>query len=63
MLPPVTPWFGLSHYYIIVDDMIIYDVDYIRRRMEGLGYPALTLCSIRVTLTRVTGIVSLDERA
>src|SRR3954470_9683226 len=23
MLPPVTPWFGLSHYYIFVDDMII----------------------------------------
>ena len=20
---PVTPWFGLSHYYIVVDDMII----------------------------------------
>src|SRR3954469_4686779 len=35
---------------IVVDDMIIiYNVDYIRRRMEGLGYPAPTLCSIRVT--------------
>ena len=34
---------------IIVDDMIIITVDYIRRRMEGLGYPAPTLCSIRVT--------------
>ena len=30
--------------------MIIINVDYIRRRMEGLGYPAPTLCSIRVTL-------------
>ena len=40
----------LSHYYILfVDDMIIINVDYIRRRMEGLGYPAPTLCSIRVT--------------
>src|ERR1041385_5161779 len=26
-----------------------YNVDYIRRRMEGLGYPAPTLCSIHVT--------------
>src|SRR4051812_43828368 len=35
---------------IVVDDkIIIYNVDYIRRRMEGLGYPAPTLCSIRVT--------------
>ena len=34
---------------IIVDDMIIINVDYIRRRMEGLGYPAPTRCSIRVT--------------
>ena len=47
--PPVTPWFGLSHYYIVLDDMIIINVDYIRRMMEGLGYPAPTLCSIRVT--------------
>ena len=40
----------LSHCYILfVDDMIIINVDYIRRRMEGLGYPAPTLCSIRVT--------------
>ena len=23
LLPPVTPWIGLSHYYIVVDDMII----------------------------------------
>src|SRR3954462_3526499 len=23
MLPSVTPWIGLSHYYIVVDDMII----------------------------------------
>src|SRR3954467_570954 len=49
---PVTPWIGLSPYLlsIVVDDMtIIYNVDYIRRRMEGLGYPAPTLCSIRVT--------------
>src|SRR4051812_17272595 len=23
LLPPVTPWFGLSYYYIVVDDMII----------------------------------------
>src|SRR3954464_3806998 len=43
---PVTPWIGLSPYYIVVDDMIIYNVNYIRRRMEGLGYPAPTLCSI-----------------
>ena len=35
--------------YIVVGDMI-YNVDYIRRRMEGLGYPAPMLCSIRVTL-------------
>src|SRR3954465_14504032 len=29
------PWIGLSHYYyIVVDDMIIINVDYIRRRME-----------------------------
>ena len=44
---------GLGYHLIIiivVDDMIIiYNVDYIRRRMEGLGYPAPTLCSIRVT--------------
>src|SRR3954463_8685436 len=46
---PVTPWIGLSHYYIIVDDVIYYNVDYTRQRMEGLGYPAPTLCSIRVT--------------
>ena len=26
---------------IVVDDMIIINVDYIRRRMEGLGYDAL----------------------
>ena len=36
-------------YILIVDDMIIINVDYIRRRMEGLGYPAPMLCSIRVT--------------
>ena len=44
---------GLGYHIIIlivVDDMIIINVDYIRRRMEGLGYPAPTLCSIRVTL-------------
>ena len=43
---------GLGYHIIIlivVDDMIIINVDYIRRRMEGLGYPAPTLCSIRVT--------------
>ena len=42
---------GLGYHLIIivVDDMIIINVDYIRRRMEGLGYPAPTLCSIRVT--------------
>ena len=44
---------GLGYHTIIiivVDDMIIIiNVDYIRRRMEGLGYPAPTLCSIRVT--------------
>ena len=40
---------GLGYHLIIiivVDDMIIINVDYIRRRMEGLGYPAPTLCSI-----------------
>ena len=44
---------GLGYHLIIivVDDMIIIiNVDYIRRRMEGLGYPAPKLCSIRVTL-------------
>ena len=44
---------GLGYHLIIIvvmDDMIIINVDYIRRRMEGLGYPAPTLCSIRVTL-------------
>ena len=43
---------GLGYHLIIivvVDDMIIINVDYIRRRMEGLGYPTPTLCSIRVT--------------
>ena len=44
---------GLGYHHIIIvvmDDMIIIiNVDYIRRRMEGLGYPAPTLCSIRVT--------------
>ena len=43
---------GLGYHIIIivvVDDMIIINVDYIRRRMEGLGYPAPMLCSIRVT--------------
>src|SRR3954466_4729666 len=29
MLPTVTPWFGISHYDIVVDDMIIINVDYI----------------------------------
>src|SRR3954454_21755426 len=45
---PVTSWFGISHYhcYIVVDDMIIINVDYIRRRMEGLRYPAPTPCYI-----------------
>src|SRR3954464_6555503 len=28
---------------------VYYNVFYTRRRMEGLGYPARTLCSIRVT--------------
>ena len=45
---------GLGYHLIIivvVDDMsTIINVDYIRRRMEGPGYPAPTLCSIRVTL-------------
>ena len=44
---------GMSYHFIIiivVDDMIIIiNVDYIRRRMEGLGYSAPMLCSIRVT--------------
>src|SRR3954465_8239150 len=44
---------GLGYHTIIiivVDDMIIiYNVDYIRQRMEGLGCPASTLCSFRVT--------------
>src|SRR3954464_2914851 len=54
---PVTLWFGISpyHYYIVVDDMIIINVDYIRRRVEGLGYPASTLCSIRVTWAPSSG--------
>src|SRR3954465_33657 len=50
---PVTLWFGISpypYYIIVVDAMIIINVDYIRRRMGGLGYPASTLCSIRVSL-------------
>ena len=43
---------GLGYHLIIiivVDDMIVINVDYLRRRMEGLGYPAPTLCSNRVT--------------
>ena len=50
-LPLLLLGFGLSYYYyIVVDDMIIIiNVGYIRRRMEGLGYPTPTLCSIRVT--------------
>src|SRR3954465_3072890 len=54
---PVTLWFGISpyHYYIVFYDMIIINVDYIRRRMEGLGYPAPTLCSIRVTSSPSSG--------
>ena len=44
---------GLGYHIIIIivviNMTIIYNVDYIRRRMEGLGYPAPTLCSIRVT--------------
>src|SRR3954464_829959 len=53
--PLLPPGFGISHYYIFVDDMIIINVDYIRRRMEGLGYPAPTLCSIRVTYDPSSG--------
>ena len=40
-------------YHLIIYCCGRYDyinVDYIRRRMEGLGYPAPALCSIRVTL-------------
>ena len=49
LLPPVTPWIGLPHYLYCCVWYDYYNFDYIRRRMEGLGYPALTLCSIRVT--------------
>ena len=48
-LPPLLLGLGYHIIIIVVDDMIIINVDYIRRRMEGLGYPAPTLCSIRVT--------------
>ena len=42
---------GLGYHLIIVvvNMIIIINVDYNRRRMEGLGYPAPMLCSIRVT--------------
>ena len=63
MLPPVTPWFGLSHYYFFVDYMIIYDVDYIRRWVERQPIPPRCFISFESPRTRVPGIVSLDERA
>src|SRR3954469_15526538 len=53
---PVTPWFGLSNYYIVVDDMIIINVGYIRRRMEGLGYPARRFVPLESPRIRVSGI-------
>ena len=42
---------GLGYHiiYICCGLYDYYNVDYIRRRMEGLGYPAPMLCSIRVT--------------
>src|ERR1041385_4096276 len=58
----VTPWFGLSHYYIVMDDMIIINVDYIRRRMESLGYPA-PVVPFESPRIRVPGIGFKIERA
>src|SRR4051812_5741561 len=55
LLPPVTPWIGLSHYLYCCGLYDYYNVDYIQRRMEGLGYPAPTLCSIRVTYDPSSG--------
>jgi len=57
------PWFGLSHYYIIVDDCDYYDVDYIRRKVEGQVIPPRRFVPFESPRIRVPGIVSLDERA
>src|SRR3954467_2641154 len=64
LLPPVTPWIGLSpcyYYYIVVDDMIIINVDYIRRRMEGRAIPSDVLFHSSHPRPRVPGIGSLTS--
>ena len=56
---------GLGYHIIIiiVDDMIIINVDYIRRRMEGQAIPPWLFVPLESPRIRVSGIVSLDEPA
>ena len=65
LLPPVTPWIGLSHYYyIVVDDMII--IIMLTIFDEGWkvqAIPPRRFVPFESPRTRVTGIVSPDERA
>src|ERR1041384_3288623 len=59
LLTSVTPWIGLSPYYynIVMDDMIIIiNVDYIRRRMEGRAIPSDVLFHLSHPRPRVPGI-------
>ena len=57
------PWFEISHYYIIVDDCDYYDVDYIRRRVEGQAIPPRCFVPFESPRIRVPGIGSKNERA
>src|ERR1041385_2415394 len=63
MLPPITPWFGLSHYYIVVDDVIIIMLTILDEGWKVQAIPPRCFVPFESPRTRVPGIVSLDERA
>src|SRR3954465_8417829 len=60
---PVTPWIGLSHYYIVVDDMIIMMLTIFDKGWKVQAIPPRCFVPFESPRTRVPGIVSLDERA
>ena len=60
---PVTPWIGLSHYYIVVDDMIIIMLTIFDEGWKVQAIPPRRFVPFESPRIRVPGIGSKTERA
>src|ERR1041385_4041989 len=60
---PVTPCFGLSHYYIVVDDMIIIMLTILDEGWKVWAIPPRRFVPFESTRTRVPDIGFKTERA